>query len=326
MRPRIVLLALALATSGCFLSLGAPLGLLRGDRPLEEKTLEGEGRAKVLLLEVSDVITDLPTRRAFGLVEEESTVARVHAELEKAGDDDRVKAIVLRVNSPGGGVTASDEVYGEIVRFRKEQKVPVVAALGDLAASGGYYIACAADQIVAHPTTVTGSIGVILTGLNVEGLLAKIGVQNQTFKAGEHKDLLSPFRGATPEERRIVQGILDGLHARFIAVVREGRPKLDVTRLGELTDGRIFDAPQALQAGLVDQIGDLHAAIDVAKKAAGVDEARVVAYRRPDETRENIYSSARGLPAQVNLLPLDLGVLAASGPRFMYLWAPGLGE
>jgi protease IV len=317
---------LALATSGCFLSLGGPLGLLRGDRPLEEKTLEGEGRAKVLLLEVSDVITDLPTRRAFGLVEEESTVARVHAELEKAADDERVKAIVLRVNSPGGGVTASDEVYGEIVRFKKEQKVPVVAALGDLAASGGYYIACAADQIVAHPTTVTGSIGVILTGLNVEGLLAKIGVQNQTYKAGEHKDLLSPFRGATPEERRIVQGILDGLHARFITVVREGRPKLDVARLGELTDGRIFDAPQALQAGLVDQIGDLHAAIDLAKKAAGVDEARVVAYRRPDESRENIYSAARGMPAQVNLLPVDLGVLAASGPRFMYLWAPGLGE
>ena len=173
---------------------------------------------------------------------------------------------------------------------------------------------------------MTGSIGVILTGLNVEGLLAKIGVQNQTFKAGEHKDLLSPFRGATPEERRIVQGILDGLHARFVPVVREGRPKLDVSRLGELTDGRIFDAPQALQAGLVDQIGDLHAAIDVARTAAGVEKARVVAYRRPDETRENIYSAARGLPAQVNVLPVDLGMLAASGPRFMYLWAPGLGE
>jgi protease-4 len=326
MRTRVLLLVLVVATSGCFLSLGAPLGLLHGDHPLEEKTLEGEGRAKILLVDVSNEITDLPTRHAFGLVEEESTVARIHAELEKAADDDRVKAIVLRVNSPGGGVTASDEVYGEIVRFKKEQKVPVVAALGDLAASGGYYVACAADQIVAHPTTVTGSIGVILTGLNVEGLLAKIGVQNQTFKAGEHKDLLSPFRGATPEERRIVQGILDGLHARFVTVVREGRPKLDVSRLGELTDGRIFDAPQALQAGLVDQIGDLHAAIDVARMAAGVEKARVVAYRRPDETRENIYSAARGLPAQVNVLPVDLGVLAASGPRFMYLWAPGLGE
>jgi len=306
MRAGLALVALALGTSGCFVSLGN-LAALRGERPLRETTLEGEGRAKVLLVDVSNVITDLPTRHAFGLIEEESTVERVHAELKKAADDERVKAIVLRVNSPGGGVTASDDVYGEIVRYKKERKVAVVAALGDVAASGGYY-------------------GVILTGLNLEGLLAKVGVRNQTFKAGEHKDLLSPLRAATPEERRIVQSILDALHARFVGVVRESRPRLDVSRLAELTDGRIFDAPQAIQAGLIDQIGDLHAAIDAAKAAAHVDEARVVAYRRPDETRENIYSASRGLPAQVNVLPVDLGALATSGPRFMYLWAPGLGE
>ncbi len=325
MRAGLLLIALALGTSGCFVSLG-DLGLLRGERPLRETTLEGEGRAKILLVNVSNVITDLPTRHAFGLIEEESTVERVHAELKKAADDTRVKAVVLRVNSPGGGVTASDDVYGEILRYKKERKVPVVAALGDVAASGGYYVACAADRIVAHPTTTTGSIGVIMTGLNLEGLLAKVGVRNQTFKAGEHKDILSPFRGATPEERRIVQSILDDLHTRFVSVVRESRAGLDLRRLAELTDGRILDAPQALQAGLIDQIGDLHAAIDAARAAAHVDEARVVAYRRPDETRENIYSATRGLPAQVNVLPVDLGALATSGPRFMYLWAPGLGE
>src|SRR5207253_2836967 len=179
------------------------------------------------------VARDVPIRQVLEdekvLPKEE--IARVHAELKKAADDERVKAIVLRVNSPGGGVTASDDVYGEIVRFKKERKVPVVAALGDVAASGGYYVACAADRIVAHPTTVTGSIGVIMTSLNLEGLLAKVGVRNQTFKAGEHKDILSPLRGATAEERRIVQSILDDLHARFVSVVREGRPKLDVSRL-----------------------------------------------------------------------------------------------
>src|SRR5205807_1030716 len=201
----------------------------------------------------------------------------------------RVLGLCALALGPGGGVTASDDVYGEIVRFKKERKVPVVAAFGDVAASGGYYVACAADRIVAHPTTVTGSIGVIMTSLNLEGLLAKVGVRNQTFKAGEHKDILSPLRGATAEERRIVQSILDDLHARFVSVVRESRAGLDLRRLAELTDGRIFDAPQALQAGLIDQIGDLHAAIDAARAAAHVDEARVVAYRRPDETRENIY-------------------------------------
>src|SRR5205814_5392348 len=289
MRAGLAFCVLALGTSGCFVSLGN-LAALRGARLLEETRLEGEGRAKLLLVDVSNVITDLPTKHAFDLVEEESTVERVHAELKKAADDERVKAIVLRVNSPGGGVTASDDVYGEIVRFKKERKVPVVAALGDLAASGGYYVACAADRIVAHPTTVTGSIGVILTGLNLEGLLAKVGVRNQTFKAGEHKDLLSPLRAATPEERRIVQSILDALHARFVGVVRESRPRLDVSRLAELTDGRIFDAPQALRGGSYDLSADVYGALDAAKAAAQVDEARVVAYRRPDETRENIYS------------------------------------
>jgi len=323
MRRLGLLAALALGTTGCFVVLGNPLGVLQRERPLEETTVEGEGRDKVLLVDISSVITDLPTRHAFGLIEEESTVGRVQSELKKAAKDERVKALVLRINSPGGGVTASDEVYGELVGFKREHKVPVVAALGDLAASGGYYVACAADQVVAHPTTVTGSIGVILVNLNLEGLLGKIGVRNETFKAGEHKDLLSPLRGATPEERRIVQSILDSLHARFVAVVREARPKLDTGRLAELTDGRIFDASQALAAGLVDRIGGLRDAIDVAKRSAGLETARVVMYRRADERRENIYSRAGG-PAQVNVLPVDLGALGGGGPRFMYLWAPRL--
>ena len=322
---RAVLLLLTLATPGCIVPLGS-FSLLGGRRPLEETTVEGRGRAKVLLIDISNVITDTPSKRAFGLVEEESTIERVESELKRADDDQRIKAIVLRINSPGGGVTASDVLYSDLVRFKNKHDVPVVAALGDLAASGGYYVACAADRIVAHPTTVTGSIGVILMNLNLQGLLAKVGVRNETFKAGEHKDLLSPFRGATPEERRIVQTILDSLHARFVSVVRESRPRLDEARIAELTDGRIFDASQALAAGLVDEIGDLPAAIAAAEEAAGVTEARVVMYHRSDETRENIYSAAFGLPAQVNILPLDLGALAGSGARFMYLWAPGLGE
>ncbi len=320
---RVVWLALLLVAPGCFISLGAPF-LAGRERPLDEKTIEGEGRAKVLMIDVSEVITDTPTKRAFGLVEEESTLERIQSELKKADDDSRVKAIVLRINSPGGGATASDAIYEEIVRFKREHGIPVVAALGDLAASGGYYVACAADRIVARPTTVTGSIGVILMNLNVEGLLGKIGVRNQTFKAGEHKDILSPFRAPTPDERRIVQTILDSLHARFIAVVRESRPKIDAARIGELTDGRIFDATQARDAGLVDDVADLHAAIELAKQAAGVEKARVVRYYREGETPENIYSKAAALPAQVNVLPVDLGAFAATGPRFMYLWAPGI--
>jgi protease-4 len=322
MTRRFLLVALAAGTSGCFVSLASPL--LRGQQPLEETVVEGKGRAKILLLDVSQVITDVPSKRAFGLVVEESTVERVEAALEKAADDTRVKAIVLRINSPGGGATASDLVYSEIVRFKRKRNLPVVASLGDTAASGGYYVACAADRIVAHPTTITGSIGVILLNLNLEGLLGKIGVRNETYKAGEHKDLLSPFRGATAEEQRMVQTILDGLHARFVTVVRESRPGLDPARVPQLTDGRIFDATQALAGGLVDQIGTLRDAIAAAKAAAGVEEARVIMYHRPEEARETIYSAAQAPPVQVNLLPIDLGALAENGPRFMYLWRPGL--
>src|SRR6185295_18674790 len=248
------------------------LSMLGGRQPLEETTVGGEGRDKVLLVDLSGVINDTPTKRAFGLVEEESTLARIEEELERAADDSRIKAVVLRINSPGGGVTASDQIYGDVIRFKKERRVPVVAALGDLAASGGYYVACSADRIVAHPTSVTGSIGVIMMNFNLEGLLGKVGVRNQTFKAGEHKDILSPFRSATPEERRIVQSILDSLHARFITVVRESRPRIDGGRIGELTDGRIFDAAQARDAGLVDEVADLHGAIELAKRAAGVEK------------------------------------------------------
>jgi protease-4 len=323
-RGRALLLCLV-ALPGCFVSVG-DLGLFGRRRPLEETTVAGEGRAKILLLKVAEVITEEPQKRAFGLVEQESTVARIRSELERAEHDDRVKAVVLRIDSPGGGVTASDEVYQALLRFKQKRGLPIIASLGDVAASGGYYVACAADRIVAHPTTMTGSIGVIMMNFNLEGLLGKIGVRNETFKAGEHKDLLSPFRGATPEERRIVQSILDALHARFVTIVRESRTHIDPSRLGELTDGRVFHASQALQAGLVDQIGDLDAAIEVAKAAAKVEKARVVAYQRGDEMRENIYSAARGTPVQVNLLPLDLGTLVGSGARFMYLWAPGLGD
>jgi protease-4 len=321
---RLAVLALVLAgAAGCFLHIESPLGL-GGRGPLEEEVVEGRGRAKVLLVDVAGLITDEPSKRAFGLVEEESTLGAVHAALAKAADDSRIRAIVLRIDSPGGGVTASDEIFAEIVRFKHEQGIPVVASLGDLAASGGYYVACAADRIVAHPTTVTGSIGVILANVDLAGLLEKLGIRDETYKAGAHKDLLSPLRPPTPEERRIVQRVLDALHARFVAVVRESRPHLATARLAELTDGRIFDAAQALEAGLVDEIGDLHQAIAEARRVAGVEEARVVRYHRPGGQRRDLYARG-GAPVEVSLLPARWFADLPRGPRFLYLWAPGLG-
>jgi protease-4 len=317
--------ALAVGSAGCVIVVGSPLGMLgRGKQPLQERVVEGEGRDKILLVDVSGIISDVPSSRAFGLVEEESTVGRLEAQLAKARDDDRVRALVVHVQSPGGGVTASDILYGELRRFAREEQIPVVAALGNLATSGGYYTALAADRIVAHPTTVTGSIGVIMMNLNVEGLLGKLGVEDATVKAGDHKDLLSPLRRADPVERAIVQDVLDAMHRRFVSIVRERRPGLATERVAIITDGRIFDAQTALDLGLVDAIGDLTAAVDLAKELAQVETARVVRYGRGSETPETLHARAAGSERPSLLAELLAGAGPDVGPRFFYLWAPGI--
>ncbi|HWP64774.1 MAG TPA: signal peptide peptidase SppA [Candidatus Limnocylindria bacterium] len=321
MRRIAVVLACWLAGSGCVLVVSSPLGLLSRDRPpLEEVVVDGEGKDKVLLIDVAGMITDTPSRRALGLVEEDSTLARIEAELAAAKEDDRIRAVVVYVRSPGGGVTASDDVYRAVRRFKDERKVPVVAALGGVAASGGYYVACAADRIVAHPTAVTGSIGVIMVNLNLDGLLGKIGVRDATVKAGRYKNLMSPLKPLDPEDHAIVQRIVDSLHAHFKDVVRDARG-LDDARLAAVSDGRVFDAPTAHALGLVDEVGDLHAAIDAAKKAAGIEEAKVIRYRRAGESADTLHARWQGGP-DVQALDIEGELLRAAGPRFLYLWDP----
>jgi protease-4 len=322
---RAAIVAVLVGCGGCIVVSGPINPFSQRQQPLRETVVSGEGRDKVLLLDISRVITGEERERTFGLSTEESTVARVQEELRKARDDSRVRAVVLRINSPGGGVTASDTIYREVRRFAAETKRPVVAALLDVAASGGYYVALAADHVVASPTTVTGSIGVVMIGLNFEGLMAKLGVRNQTMKAGANKDLLSPLRAATPEERAIVQSILDELHERFIALVQENRPRLKRAEIERITDGRIFTAAQALELGLVDQIGYLDDAIATARRAAGVERARVIIYHRPDEYRENIYSRAVPAGRGGDAWSVALRLPDDRGPRFMYLWAPSVG-
>lgn len=291
--------------------------------PLIETVVQGEGDDKIVLIEVSGVISAEPQESALGLRRRDSQVSRVAQVLEQAGDDEDVRALVLRINSPGGTVGASDIIYHQVRAFSARKKIPVVAQFLDMGTSGAYYVALAADEIVAQPTSVTGSIGVILFGLNLEGLLGKIGVQDQTLKAGANKDLGSPLRPLRPEERQILQGVLDSMHTRFIDLVRERRPGLAGNDVARATDGRIFTADQALQLGLVDQIGYLDDAVAAARRRAGLTRASVVVFHRPSEYSENIYSRAGGLPAEVNLINLDLGFLAAGEAQFMYLWRPG---
>jgi protease-4 len=292
-------------------------------RPLQEETVDGTGTAKILLLDLSGVLADDPP--GFSLNPEPPRVpllARVQEELRKADKDDRVKALILRINSPGGTITASDTLYHEIVEFKHRKKVPVIAAIMEVGASGGYYVALAADTIVAHPTAVTGSIGVVMLTVNAHGLMEKIGVAPLAIKSGPLKDAGSPFRALTPEERAVFQGVIDDMYARFVALIVRSR-KIPEARVREFADGRIYTAAQARALGLVDRIAYLDEAVDMARKAAGAEDARVVMYHRPKEYRASIYAAApTTTPSAETALARLTGLLGGSGPRFMYLWWP----
>jgi protease-4 len=313
--------ASALLLQGCSSLLN--IELVPRIRPLREETVEGKGKAKILLLDVSGVLSDESASIALTTPPPKvPIVARVREELKKAEDDDEIKALVVRINSPGGTITASDLIYREIVAFKTRKKVPVVAVMMDVGASGGYYAALAADTIIALPTTVTGSIGVIMLTLNAQGLMEKIGVAPLAIKSADKKDAGSPFRQLTPEERAIFQSVIDQMYGRFVGLIVEHR-KIPEERVRAFADGRIYTAEQAKALGLVDSIGYMDDVVAAARKAAGLEEAKIIMYHRPREYRSNFYSAT---PPATSGLEGSLGSLASlvggMGPRFLYLWWP----
>ena len=222
-----------------------------------------------------------------------SSTDQTMQDLERATDDPGLKAVVLRIDSPGGSPAASQELNDQVQRLKESGK-KVVVSCGDLAASGGYYVAVAADKIVADPATLTGSIGVISTVPNLQDLYSKIGYKEQVFKSGPHKDMLSPGRPITPEEAQIMQGIIDDTYAQFVQAVANGRGFLDQVR--KLADGRVYTGDQAKQLGLVDELGGLHEAEALAGKMAGIASPQAVEYHRPGLT-----DLLRGLTAMGNV-------------------------
>src|SRR4051812_39933808 len=267
---RFVLAALlSLFASGC----GMPSFLVtpvQSTSTLEEQTVKegkGFGAPKVAIIEVEGMISNM---KSGGFMQPpENHVSRFAQELEMAAKDPSVKAVVLRVNSPGGTVTASDIMYETLVRFKQQTHKPVVASLQDLAASGAYYISCGADKIVAHPTSVVGSIGVIFNTFNLQGTLEKIGARTDAIKSGPMKDMGSPFRELDVESRGIMQGMVDEYYHRFVSVVTTNRPvSKETEKLKMLTDGRVFSGTRAVELGLADRTGLLDDAIDDAMKLA----------------------------------------------------------
>lgn len=299
--------------------------LFSGKGVLQETTISGEGSDKVLLIDISGTLT---TSKDSGIFSEPSLPARLKEELTKAEKDDHIKAIVLRINTPGGTVTSSDILYHELQEFKEKRKVPIISSIMDIGTSGGYYVAMASDYIFAHPSTITGSIGVIMLTLNGQGLLEKIGIQPTAIVSGPKKSMGSPFRAMNDEERAIFQDVIDRLYARFLTVVEKGRPKLAAAKIRQLADGRIYTADVAKTEGLIDEIGYLDDAIERAKKSAKLSEAQVVTYTRSSrETHQNIYShfdpptvGPLGFP-QINASTM-LGVLQGGTPQMMYMWIP----
>ena len=317
---RLLLVLLLLGASG--MQQGCiTINLLEPAGPVQEVLLTGTGDGKVLLLDLSGIIS---SQDKDALIQQPNMVAALKEELTKATKDEMVKAVVLRINSPGGTVNASDILYHEIKTFKASRKIPVVVSMMEVAASGGYYAAMAADAVLVHPSTVTGSIGVIMLTVNAKGLMEKVGVEANAITSGPRKDMGSPFRTMTAEEKAIFQGVIDSFYHRFLAVVQEGRPNLSADQIKKLADGRIYSGDQAKAAGLVDDIGYLDEAIELAKKKAGLTEARVVTYRRHGEYQNNIYSRLFGTGSALNsLAQMDLlSVVRGGSPQFMYLWMP----
>jgi len=285
---------------------------------------------KILLLDISGTITAEQRAGLFG--HQSSTLADVRDVLDKAEKDRRIKAVILRIDSPGGEVTASDTIYEQIRRFKQqrlnsEQPVVVTASLLGQGTSGGYYIALAADEIYAHPTTITGAIGVAAIFPKLAGLTRKIGVDVRVIKSADKKDIGSMWRDFTPEEQKILQQMTDEMFERFVQVIDENRPRLDRETILRLADGRIYTARQALEHNLIDDIAYLDEVIEKTKSHADIRDAAIVTYRRTSQFRGGIYSRSPVAPpaaAEVNLLQIDVGEVFESWwqPGFYYLWMP----
>ena len=225
-------------------------------------------------------------------------------ELETYGDDPLVKAIVLRLDTPGGGVAPSQEIYNAVKRVRLDKHKTVVASMGTVAASGGYYIAVASDRILANPGSLTGSIGVVMQLANLENLMNKIGVKNIVIKSGRYKDVGSPFRMMGEEDQQLLQSVLDDAHRQFIEAVAAGR-SLDTADVEALADGRIFTGQQAKDVLLVDDLGDLTDAVKLAADMSGLQSPPVVETPRPYSFRDWVIGSLFG---QAPALPIQTGM------------------
>ncbi|HEY1683553.1 MAG TPA: signal peptide peptidase SppA [Tepidisphaeraceae bacterium] len=319
-------LALCFAMAGC----GIPSFLItpvQNTNKLQEMSAEtghGFSSDKIAIIEVEGMLIN--AKGGGLLTPTENPLSLFVQELDAAEHDSSVKAIVLRVNSPGGTVTTADTMYQSLMQFRQRTGKPIVADAQDLMASGAYYAACAADKIVAQSTSIVGSIGVIFETFDVQDGLAKLGISTEAIKSAPLKDLASPFHHRTEEERVVLQGMVNEYFARFKSIVAERRHIDDPQEMSHLADGRVFTGTDAVRLHLADVNGTLPDAIELARQLAHSPHARAIMYKRPYGYGGSIYASA-DMPNPQASNSLNVSVPGSSlivPPGFYYLWQPGI--
>ena len=293
--------------------------------PLKEFTIEGSGGDKILLVSIRGLISDNPQK---GLLSSSpSMVQQVVSQLKKAEQDKGIKAVLFKINSPGGTITASDLLYHEILSYKERTNAKVIVCMMDMATSGGYYMSLPADMIMAHPTSLTGSVGVIFLQPKVMGLMDKLGLGVDVKKYGKNKDMGSPFRESTEEEQKLFQITINHLGERFTSLVQMHR-KLDPQALAEISTARLFLAEEALRLGLIDKIGYLSDAVKETKLLANLSgDSRVVLYRRAEHPDDNLYSIA-GVATEdsrLSLINIELPESLNLTTGFYYIWPGAIG-
>ena len=295
--------------------------------PLKEFVLQGNAEEKIIVIPVKGTISDYPPINF--MYSRPSVLQETVSQLKLAEKDPDVKAVILKIDSPGGSVTASDMLYNEILSFKERSGIVVVSIMMDVAASGGYYIALPSDSIIAHPTTLTGSVGVIFMRPKFVGLMDKIGLRVDVSKSGKNKDMGSPFRHASAEEEKMFQEIISSLGARFTSLVQKHR-KIDYTAMSEISTGKVMLADEALQYKMIDKIGYIGDAITAAKNISGISaKARVVVYRRIEYANDNLYNNVTNEYEQKGKQLLNLGMfepMISMPPGFYYIWMPAVSE
>lgn len=279
---------------------------------LTEEWSYGHGDTKAVRIAIDGIIM---REAEDGLFQEsEDKIEKILQQIRAAAQDDDVKAIIVEVDSPGGGITASDEIYAALMHFKEtDDERKIVVFIRDLAASGGYYVAMAGDWLIAEPTSVVGSIGVIMQSLNWKTLSEKIGVHDTTIKSGKNKDMLNPFRDTPPEQLALLQEMIDAMYNHFVDIVHTGRG-IEIDKLKPLADGRIFTSEQAKELTLIDDIGYWDDAVKKTAELLGEKSVKIIRYNSEPHFLK-LFQSMK--------MPINFSSLTHGEPaRLMYLWQP----